>query len=74
VDAMSTSLYESLVDRMRAFTGTASDMSGLIEHEQQVKDQIVEAFVSLETSVGAVLDRIGNAQRLLGGQSSLHSR
>jgi hypothetical protein len=72
VDAMSSSLYESLVDRMRAFTGSASDMSGLIEHEQQVRDQVVEEFVSLETSVSAVLGKVGKAERLLEGQNALH--
>jgi GTPase SAR1 family protein len=33
VDAVSNSLYEALVDRMRAFTGSLSDMSGLIENQ-----------------------------------------
>ena len=74
VDAMSSSLYESLVDRMRAFTGSASDMSGMIRHEQQTRDQIVEEFVSLETSISAVLDKIGEAKRVLEGQDALHGR
>ena len=74
VDAMSTSLYESLVDRMRAFTGSASDMNGLIQHEQQARDQIAEEFVSLEKSIGAVLDKVGEAKRVLEGQDALHSR
>jgi hypothetical protein len=58
---------------MRAFTGSASDMSGLIENEQQARDRIVEEFVSLETSVSAVLDKVGKAARLLEGQNSLHN-
>ncbi len=70
VDAMSSSLYESLVDRMRAFTGSASDMSGLMENQRQAGDQIVKEFVSLETSVSAVLDKVGEAERLLEGQGS----
>jgi GTPase SAR1 family protein len=73
VDAMSNSLYESLVDRMRAFTGSASDMSGLMENEQQARDQIVEEFVSLETSVSAALNKIGEAERLLEGQNAPYS-
>jgi len=70
VDAMSSSLYESLVDRMRAFTGSASDMSGLMENQRQARDQIVKEFVSLATSVSAVLDKVGEAERLLEGQNS----
>jgi hypothetical protein len=69
VDAMSSSLYESLVDRMRAFTGSASDIGGLMENEQQARDQIVNEFVSLETSVSAVLDKVTQAERLLGNRA-----
>lgn len=70
VDAMSSNLYESLVDRMRAFTGSVSDMSGLIENQRQARDEIVNEFVSLETLVTTVLGKVEKAERLLEGQSS----
>ena len=50
-------------------------MSGLIENQRQSRDQIVDEFVSLETSVSDALDKVGEAERLLEGESSLqHSR
>lgn len=69
VDAVSSSLYEALVDRMRAFTGTLSDMSGLIENERMARDQIIGEFSSLKTSVGAVLNKVKEIERLLEGES-----
>jgi GTPase SAR1 family protein len=74
VDAVSNSLYESLVDRMRAFTGSVSDMRGLIENQRMARDQIVHEFVSLETSAGAVLNKVREAERLLEEQGLLQSR
>lgn len=68
VDAVSTSLYESLVDRMRAFTGSASDMRGLIENQRMARDQIVKEFVSLESSASAVLNKVREAERHLEDQ------
>jgi hypothetical protein len=68
VDAVSTSLYESLVDRMRAFTGSVSDMRGLIENERMARDQIVKEFVSLESSASAVLNKVREAERHLADQ------
>jgi hypothetical protein len=69
VDAVSDSLYEALVDRMRAFTGSLSDMSGLIENQHTARDQMITEFVSLKKSVGAVLDKVKEAERLLEGVS-----
>jgi Mg2+ and Co2+ transporter CorA len=69
VDAVSSALYEALVDRMRAFTGSLSDMSGSIENQRVAKDQIIEEFVSLKKSVGTLLDKVKEAERLLEGQS-----
>jgi hypothetical protein len=68
VDAVSDSLYEALVDRMRAFTGSLSDMSGLIENQHTDRDQMITEFVSLKKSVGAVLDKVKEAERLLEGE------
>jgi hypothetical protein len=68
VDAVSTSLYESLVDRMRAFTGSVSDMRGLIENQRMARDQIVKEFVSLESSASAVLNKVREAERHLEDQ------
>ncbi|MES0349147.1 MAG: dynamin family protein, partial [Desulfobacteria bacterium] len=48
VDAVSDSLYEALVDRMRAFTGSLSDMSGLMENQHTAGDQMITEFVSLK--------------------------
>ena len=69
VDAVSGALYEALVDRMRAFTGSLSDMSGLIENQRLAKDQIIEEFVSLKKLVGTLLDKVREAERLLEGES-----
>ncbi|MBW1769968.1 MAG: dynamin family protein, partial [Deltaproteobacteria bacterium] len=69
VDAVSDSLYETLVDRMRAFTGGLSDMSGLIENQHTAGDQMITEFVSLKKSVGAALDKVKEAERLLEGVS-----
>ena len=72
VDAVSISLYEALVDRMRAFTGSLSDISGLIENQRMARDQIIKEFVSLKESVSAVLDKVKEAERLLEGESLSH--
>ena len=69
VDAVSDSLYEALVDRMRAFTGSLSDMSGLIENQHTDRDQMIREFVSLKKLLGAVLDKVKEAERLLEGVS-----
>jgi hypothetical protein len=69
VDAVSISLYEALVDRMRAFTGSLSDISGLIENQRMARDQIIKEFASLKESVSAVLDKVKEAERLLEGES-----
>jgi len=68
VDAVSNSLYESLVDRMRAFTGSVSDISGLIENQRVTREQMVKELVLLERSVSAVLDKVGEGERLLKDQ------
>ena len=68
VDAVSNSLYEALVDRMRAFTGSLSDMSGLIENQSMARDRMITEFVSLKESVSAVLDKVKTAERLLDGE------
>jgi hypothetical protein len=67
VDAVSHSLYEGLVDRMRALTGSLYDASGLIENHRVTRDQIIEEFGSLQASVGAVLNKVQEAERLLEG-------
>ena len=74
VDAVSSNLYEALVDRMRAFTGSLSDMSGLVENQRAERDRVVEELASLETSAGEVLERIRKAEGLLGKANELSSR
>ena len=46
VDAMSDRLYESLVDRITAPTGSLVDMKTLIEDQCEAKDHLVEEFAS----------------------------
>jgi len=65
VDAVSTALYEALVDRMRAFTGSLSDMTGLIDSQREERDQVVEELASLDKSISAVFGRVRKAERLL---------
>jgi hypothetical protein len=65
VDAASSTLYEALVDRMRAFTGSLSDMGGLIENQRESRDHVVGELASLETSVASLLERIKKAEGLL---------
>jgi GTPase SAR1 family protein len=65
VDAVSSSLYKALVDRMRAFTGSLSDMRGLIENQQMARDHMIEEFGALRTSVDTLLGRVRDAERLL---------
>jgi GTPase SAR1 family protein len=65
VEAMSGRLYEALIDRTRAFTGSLLDMKGLMENERVAKDQLVEQFASMQTSLKAVLDHIGEVEGLV---------
>jgi hypothetical protein len=69
VDAVSNSLYEALVDRMRAFTGSLSDMSGLIKNQRATKDQMIEEFVFLKKSLSGVLDKVMEVEAQLEGES-----
>lgn len=65
VDMVSSTLYEALVDRVRAFTGSLSDISGLMENQRISRDQIVNEFVSLENLANGVLDKVREAERLV---------
>ena len=69
VEAMSDRLYEALIDRTRAFTGSLLDMKGLIENERVAKDQLVERFASMQTSLKVALDHIGEVERLVASLS-----
>lgn len=70
-DAVSNSLYEDLLDRLRAFTGSLSDLSSLIENTRADKDRIVEEFVSLEKSASSILGKIKKAEEVLEDQELL---
>ena len=70
-DAVSASLYESLVDRMRGFTGSLSDMTGLIENQRSARDETVNELASLEKPLAGLLDRIRQTEGLLRQDSSL---
>jgi len=72
-DMVSSTLYEALVDRVRAFTGSLSDISGLMENQWVARDQIVEEFVSLENLVSGVLDKVRKVERLVGEQGPAYS-
>jgi len=50
---------------MRAFTGSLSDMGGLIENQRESRDHVVRELASLETSVASLLERIKKAEGLL---------
>jgi hypothetical protein len=65
VEAMSGRLYEALIDRTRAFTGSLLDMKGLMENERVAKDQLVEQFASMQRSLKAALDHIGEVEGLV---------
>jgi GTPase SAR1 family protein len=65
VEAMSGRLYEALIDRTRAFTGSLLDMKALMENERVAKHQLVEQFASMQTSLKAVLDHIGEVEGLV---------
>ncbi|UCG80722.1 MAG: dynamin family protein [Desulfobacterales bacterium] len=74
VDAVSSSLYEALVDRMRAFTGSLSDMSGLIKNQRATREQMIEEFVSLKKSLSGVIDKVREVEEQLESESvSQHS-
>ncbi len=65
VDAMSDRLYESLVDRMTALTGSFLDMKTLIEDQREAKDHLVEQFASMQAALTAVFDRIRDMEKLM---------
>lgn len=69
VDAVSGSLYDALLDRMRAFTGRLSDVRSLIENQQAERDQVVEELAMLEKSMVALQERIGKAEQRLERES-----
>jgi len=68
-DAISSSLYEALVDRVRTFAVSLADTSGFIENERVAKDKILKAFVSIEKSVNTALHEISKVEKLLETQS-----
>jgi GTPase SAR1 family protein len=70
IEAMSARLYEALIDRVRAFTGSLLDMKGLIEDERVAKDQLVQQFASMQTSLKVALDHIGEVERLVESRSA----
>jgi hypothetical protein len=69
VDAVSNSLYEALIDRMRAFTGSLSDMSGLIENQRTARDQLTGEIDALQDEIGAAFSEIRKVERLLQSQN-----
>jgi len=58
VDAMSSRLYESLTDQIKAFTGDLSNMKGLFENEKKTKGELSEELLSMERSLDSVMARI----------------
>ncbi len=65
VDAMSSRLYESLTDRMTAFSGSLLDVRGLIESEREAKDDLIKRFASMQTDLNKTLDKIRDVERLV---------
>ena len=70
VEAVSSGLYLALVDRLGAFTGSLLDMKGLIQNERVAKDQLIEQFASMKTSLNVALDHIGELEELMQGEAS----
>ena len=70
IEAMSGRLYEALIDRVRAFTGSLLDMKGLIEDERLAKDQLVQQFASMQTSLKVALGQIDEVERLVESRSA----
>ncbi len=65
VDTISSRLYESLTDRMRTFSGSLQDMKGLVDNERVAKDQLVEQFASMQTSLSLLVEKIANIEQLV---------
>ena len=65
VDTISNSLYEALIDRMRAFSGSLLDMKSVIQKQQLEKDELVEQFAYMGSSLNAVSDQIKDVERLV---------
>ncbi|NVM20864.1 MAG: dynamin family protein [Desulfobacterales bacterium] len=64
VDAISGRLYEALIERMTAFSGSLLDIRSLIQDKRMVKHELEKQFASMESSLNAALDRIGDVERL----------
>jgi len=64
VDAMSSRLYESLTDQIKAFTGDLSNMKGLFENEKKTKGELSEELLSMERSLDSVMARIKEIQEV----------
>ncbi|MBW2600509.1 MAG: dynamin family protein [Deltaproteobacteria bacterium] len=64
VDAMSSRLYESLTDQIKAFTGDLSNMKGLFENEKKTKGELSEELLSMERSLDSVMARIKEIQEM----------
>jgi hypothetical protein len=66
VDTISNRLYEALIDRMRAFSGSLVDMKGLIQKQRLEKDALLEQFAYMDSSLTVVSDQIRDAESLIG--------
>ncbi len=71
VDAMADRLYESLSDRMMAFTGNLSDMRNVIEDESQAKDRLADQFSSMEKALDAVMNKLSDLEAITGSHNHL---
>lgn len=64
VDAMSSRLYETLTDRMMAFTGNLSDMKSVIDNKRLAKDRSSGQLAAMEQSLDAVWQKITDMESL----------
>ncbi|MDY6952091.1 MAG: dynamin family protein [Thermodesulfobacteriota bacterium] len=66
VDTISNRLYEALIDRMRAFSGSLADMKSVIQKQRLEKDELLEQFAYMGSSLTVVSDQIKDIEGRIG--------
>jgi len=66
VDTISDRLYEALIDRMQAFSGSLVDMKSVIQKQRLEKDELLEQFAYMGSSLAVVSDQIKDVESLIG--------
>ncbi|MDY6990222.1 MAG: dynamin family protein [Thermodesulfobacteriota bacterium] len=66
VDTISNRLYEALIDRMQAFSGSLVDMKSVIQKQRLEKDELLDQFAYMGSSLTIVSDQIKDVESLIG--------